>query len=139
MYLQFSTLLCQHFQSDLAFISSLTQTLTLILLTAPELELFRSAIQNGTIKDSATQEGRNGTSPTVFTQLFKSWSYNCISALSLCFLGKHYDLATLLIHRLASSNALYGTSEVAFLMQVRSSNAIFQSYTMDSERCHVGY
>ena len=94
--------------SNLEFSSIMVQTLSLILLTAPELAPLRK-----TLKDCFTSPTATGQDRQVFAALFRSWTHNPVATFSLCLLAQAYDLSARLIIKFAESDVTVG-----FLMQV---------------------
>lgn len=94
-------------RSDLEFVGLMVQTLSLILLTAPELASLRKSL-----KSVSTMSALPGDRE-VFISLFKSWVHNPVATFSLCLLAQAYDLAASLIHKFADVNI-----SVGFLMQI---------------------
>lgn len=70
-------------KSLLGFISIMIQILNSNLITAPELASLRNKLRNINNKDDWV----------LFSDLFKSWSYNAPACLSLCLLSMNYELA----------------------------------------------
>ena len=77
-------------QSDLFFISSMVDALSLILLTSAELFPLRAELR------SPDQEKAR----PLFVLLYRCWSHNPVSALALCFLTEYYTLAKRLVHEM---------------------------------------
>lgn len=75
---------------ELFFISTMVDALSLILLTSSELFPLRAELRN---KDTES-------SNKLFILLYRCWSHNPVSALSLCFLTEHYPLAKKLVHHM---------------------------------------
>ena len=94
--------------ANLEFASIMVQTLSLILLTAPELAPLRK-----TLKDCFTSPTATGQDRQVFAALFRSWTHNPVATFSLCLLAQAYDLSARLIIKFAESDVTVG-----FLMQV---------------------
>lgn len=65
---------------DIVFTRIMVQILSSNLVTAPELSALRKSL-------------RKGEDWTCFSILFKSWSHNPISLLSLCLISEKYELA----------------------------------------------
>jgi vacuole morphology and inheritance protein 14 len=78
-------------RNNFQFYYSFIQILNNILLTSKEFSTLKNLI-----KESETK--KNGLD--LFIILFKSWSYNPISTLSLCLLSKNYFLSSELISNL---------------------------------------
>jgi vacuole morphology and inheritance protein 14 len=103
--------------ASLDFVSTMVQTLNLILLTAAELHELRSALA-ATFEGHASSprrlmrnKGRDGVK--VFSTLFNCWCHNPVSTFSLCLLAQAYDLSFALIKRFSELDVTVG-----FLMQV---------------------
>eukprot|EP01059_Diplonema_ambulator_P019619 TRINITY_DN33242_c0_g1_i1.p1 TRINITY_DN33242_c0_g1~~TRINITY_DN33242_c0_g1_i1.p1 ORF type:complete len:689 (+),score=261.47 TRINITY_DN33242_c0_g1_i1:58-2067(+) len=69
---------------DVGFVSSLVTNLNIILLTSPELLPLRNILKKGLNDDRARK---------LFTELYYCWSFNAVSLVSLCLLGKAYKHA----------------------------------------------
>ena len=110
-------------EAILEFVSTMVQTLNLILLTASELSDLRSTLAHsfvGPIKSTKPQHGTvttrappRGDGAHVFSALFQCWCHNPISTFSLCLLAQAYDVSFALIQRFSAQEVT-----VAFLMQV---------------------
>ena len=94
-------------EATLEFVSTMVQTLNLILLTASELSDLRSTLAQSFV-GAIRAEG-----PHVFSALFQCWCHNPISTFSLCLLAQAYDVSFALIRRFSAQDVT-----VAFLMQV---------------------
>eukprot|EP01062_Namystynia_karyoxenos_P004568 TRINITY_DN1161_c0_g2_i1.p1 TRINITY_DN1161_c0_g2~~TRINITY_DN1161_c0_g2_i1.p1 ORF type:complete len:681 (+),score=207.53 TRINITY_DN1161_c0_g2_i1:172-2214(+) len=81
-----SSILAKH--TDLAFVSSLVTTLSMILLEAPELLQLRNLLKQG------LEEAR---SRDLFTSLYQTWSFCPVAVVSLCLLARAYEHAYALI------------------------------------------
>jgi vacuole morphology and inheritance protein 14 len=99
------------------FISTMVQTLNLILLTASELHDLRTTLAN------SFENGRNFVCEAahdgdgdgkVFQIIFQCWCHNPIATFSLCLLAKAYDLSFELVKRFSEMQDV----TVGFLMQV---------------------
>mmetsp|Transcript_30458 Transcript_30458/g.46463 ORF Transcript_30458/g.46463 Transcript_30458/m.46463 type:complete len:804 (-) Transcript_30458:91-2502(-) len=105
----------------LEFISTMVQTLNLILLTASELSDLRSILATTFVRKE--HSSRFSTSrirlvgaqygPRVFSKLFHCWCHNPISTFSLCLLAQAYELGYELIQRFSEIDVTVG-----LLMQV---------------------
>ncbi|KAL7560656.1 hypothetical protein ACA910_001339 [Epithemia clementina (nom. ined.)] len=93
--------------SAIKFISTMVQTLNIILLTASELHELRSTLASSFQEES--EEGRK-----VFVTLFHCWCHNPVSTLALCLLARAYDLSFALVKRFSEM----GDISVGFLMQI---------------------
>jgi len=107
--------------STYQFISTMVQTLNLILLTATELHDLRSALANSFEENQARhQRSLSSTSVdadddgTVFATLFHCWCHNPVATFSLCLLSKTYDLSFALVKRFSDMEDI----SVGFLMQI---------------------
>lgn len=114
----------------LEFVSTMVQTLNLILLTASELHdlrtilsrsfLPRSLIDNDDENDSRSDE--RGMPPSlvpadgakVFASLYHCWCHNPVATFSLCLLAQAFDLSFALVKRFSVMEDV----SVGFLMQV---------------------
>ena len=114
----------QDHASTLQFISTMVQTLNLILLTASELHDLRSTLANS-FEDSESnvhhQRSLSSTSSVdsddngnVFATLFHCWCHNPVATFSLCLLAKAYDLSFALVKRFSDMENI----SVGFLMQI---------------------
>lgn len=88
-----SEVLLTYESKNVQFLSSIVVTLNNILLTTPELQELRKKLKNLDISKSYDWN--------LFSTLFKSWSHNAPSALSLCLLTSNYELAFSIIKNLA--------------------------------------
>ena len=93
--------------SAVKFISTMVQTLNIILLTASELHELRSTLASSFQEES--EEGRK-----VFVTLFHCWCHNPVSTLALCLLARAYDLSFALVKRFSEMPDI----SVGFLMQI---------------------
>jgi len=125
----------------LEFLSTMVQTLNLILLTAAELHDLRSILSKSfTTSDSDEKNQKNeAETPTnnkllqfkqkqwsrqknnfiqeslkVFVILFRCWSHNPVATFSLCLLAQAYDLSFALVKRFSTMEDV----SVGFLMQI---------------------
>ncbi|GMH78699.1 hypothetical protein TrLO_g1451 [Triparma laevis f. longispina] len=87
---------------SLEFISTMVQTLNLILLTAQELQALRDILKRSFKAGSAAEDKE------VFGALFKCWCHNPVSTFSLCLLGQAYDLAFSLIKKFSEVDISVG-------------------------------
>jgi vacuole morphology and inheritance protein 14 len=105
--------------TTLQFVSTMVQTLNLILLTASELHDLRSALSssfddvaNGqNHRDSAGDANENSI---VFATIFHCWCHNPVATFSLCLLARAYDLSFALVKRFSEMEDV----SVGFLMQI---------------------
>lgn len=95
-------------ESTLQFISTMVQTLNLILLTASELHDLRASLARG------FQPGTKGDGAATFAKLFQCWCHNPVSTYSLCLLAQVYDLSFALVMRFSEMDDI----TVGFLMQI---------------------
>ena len=95
---------------DIDFISTMVQTLNLILLTAPELASLRNTLKKCFQRqDKLARE----IDIQVFLSLLKCWNHNPVATFSLCLLAQAYDLSAALILKFAEIEITVG-----FLMQI---------------------
>ena len=114
VYIRMADTLCK-FESDansrtLQFISTMVQTLNLILLTASELQELRSSLA-GSYVNEVSQRSDGGR---VFRNIFYCWCHNPVATFSLCLLAQGYDLSFALVKRFAEMEDV----SVGFLMQI---------------------
>jgi len=93
VYMEASQVLAKSEGFSLEFISTMVQTLNLILLTAQELQALRSLLKSS-FSPNAPNEDRQ-----VFAALFNCWCHNPVATFSLCLLGQAYDLAFSLVKK----------------------------------------
>mmetsp|Transcript_7055 Transcript_7055/g.20742 ORF Transcript_7055/g.20742 Transcript_7055/m.20742 type:complete len:486 (-) Transcript_7055:688-2145(-) len=91
----------------LEFRSIMVQSLSLILLTAHELDGLRMLLR------SSADPGASGDATTVFVVLFQCWSHNPVATLALCLTAQAYKLSSALVTLFAKIDITVG-----FLMQV---------------------
>jgi len=92
---------------ELEFRSIMVQTLSLILLTARELDELRDLLRS-------SLEPRASTEATeLFVIMYGCWCHNPVATLALCLLARAYDLAASLVTQFAKVDV-----SVGFLMQV---------------------
>ena len=107
--------------ATLQFVSTMVQTLNLILLTASELHDLRNLLASSW-RGSDTRIGmplsghlrRRDDDSTVFSTLFHCWCHNPVSTFSLCLLAQAYDLSFALVQRFSQMEEV----TVGFLMQI---------------------
>jgi vacuole morphology and inheritance protein 14 len=107
--------------ATLQFISTMVQTLNLILLTASELHDLRAALANS-FDDNEEGHQRSLSSisddldenSNVFATIFHCWCHNPVATFSLCLLAKAYDLSFELVKRFSEMEDI----SVGFLMQL---------------------
>jgi len=105
----------------LEFISTMVQTLNLILLTASELSDLRSILATTFVRKELLSQYCTGRTRLVdakdglrvFSKLFHCWCHNPISTFSLCLLAQAYELSYDLIQRFSEIDVTVG-----LLMQV---------------------
>lgn len=93
-------------EDALEFRSIMVQTLSLILLTARELDELREVLRSS-LEPSAPDEATN-----LFIIMYECWCHNPVATLALCLLAQAYDLAASLITHFALVDVTVG-----FLMQ----------------------
>ena len=115
---------------SLEFISTMVQTLNLILLTASELHSLRTILAQSVIprEDFVEEEdkfseqrisfegdgdGRDDNGAKVFASLFHCWCFNPVATFSLCLLARAYHVAFQLVKKFSSLDVTVG-----FLMQM---------------------
>jgi vacuole morphology and inheritance protein 14 len=96
-------------KADIDFISTMVQTLNLILLTAPELASLRNTLKNCFQQNKPTRDN----DIQVFLSLIKCWNHNPVATFSLCLLAQAYDLSAALIQKFSEIEITVG-----FLMQI---------------------
>jgi vacuole morphology and inheritance protein 14 len=102
--------------ATLHFISTMVQTLNLILLTASELHDLRSILASSFVEydEHDPSDAPDNESGNVFATLFHCWSHNPVATFSLCLLARAYDLSFALVKRFSDMEGI----TVGFLMQV---------------------
>lgn len=107
----------------LEFVSTMVQTLNLILLTASELNDLRSILSKSLVPPADPRRYRNryqavdlsaNDGTKVFTTLFRCWCHNPVATFSLCLLAQAYDLSFALVKRFSQMEDV----SVGFLMQI---------------------
>jgi len=105
----------------LEFVSTMVQTLNLILLTASELNDLRSMLSKSLIPQEEQRRNRYQTvdltttdGPKVFSSLFRCWCHNPVATFSLCLLAQAFDLSFALVKRFSQMQDI----SVGFLMQI---------------------
>ena len=93
-------------EDALEFRSIMVQTLSLILLTARELDELREVLRSS-LEPSAPDEATN-----LFIIMYECWCHNPVATLALCLLAQAYDLAASLVTHFALVDVTVG-----FLMQ----------------------
>lgn len=101
--------------ATLEFVSTMVQTLNLILLTASELHDLRSILSESFDHDRRRRAHRPGSDDgaNVFASLFHCWCHNPVSTFSLCLLAQAHDLSFALIKRFSDLEVTVG-----LLMQI---------------------
>lgn len=107
--------------ATLQFVSTMVQTLNLILLTASELHDLRNLLasswrgaDNRIGMPAAEHLKRREDGSAVFSTLFHCWCHNPVSTFSLCLLAQAYDLSFALVQRFSQMEEV----TVGFLMQI---------------------
>ncbi|KAL7543189.1 hypothetical protein ACHAXR_012907, partial [Thalassiosira sp. AJA248-18] len=106
------------------FVSTMVQTLNLILLTANELhglrvllgnafELKDSSYQDITIANPGDEHSDTRNSVQVFESLFRCWCHSPVATFSLCLLARAYGVAFALVQKFSELEVTVG-----FLMQI---------------------
>jgi len=104
---------------SMEFVSTMVQTLSLILLTASELHGLRVLLANAFelkeerdySKETSPGDEHLGTrnSAKVFESLFLCWSHSPVSTFSLCLLARAYGVAFALVQRFSELEVSVGT------------------------------
>ena len=79
---------------DIPFIQNMVSTLTLALATEPLYQMLREKLRGlsaGGIKSDSKEK--------FFWTLYRTWTFNPISTLTLCLISRNYELAYNLIPR----------------------------------------
>ena len=129
VYIRLATALMQYETDDgqvadeetLEFVSTMVQTLNLILLTASELNDLRSILAHSVIsaderpgsRSENKQVSTKGASK-VFSTLFRCWCHNPVATFSLCLLAQSYEVSFALVRRFSQMEDV----SVGFLMQI---------------------
>jgi vacuole morphology and inheritance protein 14 len=109
--------------ATLEFVSTMVQTLNLILLTASELHDLRSLLSKSLLSGNRSSKKSNWFKQRrdsaedglkVFVILFRCWSHNPVATFSLCLLAQAYTLSFALVKRFS----LMEDVSVGFLMQI---------------------
>jgi vacuole morphology and inheritance protein 14 len=123
VYIRLANALIQYETADgqsanaatLEFVSTMVQTLNLILLTASELHDLRSILAKRLMKPgNKSMASASVDSPKVFSTLFRCWCHNPVATFSLCLLAQAYDLSFALVKRFSQMEDV----TVGFLMQI---------------------
>lgn len=89
--MEFATHLENH--KDLSFRTELIERLTLVIAANPNYKTLRGILMGKEKPEYAE------TKEKLFFTLFKTWSYNPVSTLTLCLLSRNYKLSYRLIMR----------------------------------------
>ena len=108
--------------ATLEFVSTMVQTLSLILLTASELHELRAVLSRSFMSaDDSRRRWTKHKSPMltddgskIFGTLFRCWCHNPVATFSLCLLAQAYDLSFALVKRFSQMEDV----SVGFLMQI---------------------
>jgi vacuole morphology and inheritance protein 14 len=100
--------------ANVQFISTMVQTLNLILLTASELHDLRTTLALSLERKLSPSCTDDDESAAVFCTIFHCWCHNPIATFSLCLLAKAYDLSFQLVQRFSEMRNV----TVGFLMQI---------------------
>lgn len=92
VFMEFAGKLENH--HDLLFVQELIERLTLVIVASPTYSRLRQVLTGQITKTDYAE-----TKEQLFYALFKTWSYNPVSTLTLCLLTKNYELAYRLIPR----------------------------------------
>jgi len=92
---------------ELEFRSIMVQTLSLILLTARELDELRELLRSS-LEPNASNEATE-----LFVTMYGCWCHNPVATLALCLMAQAYDLSSSLVTQFAEVDVTVG-----FLMQV---------------------
>jgi vacuole morphology and inheritance protein 14 len=113
--------------TTLEFVSTMVQTLNLILLTASELHDLRGILSRSFVRVEVACERNSESSASVkkkvahaednlkvFVILYRCWCHNPVASFSLCLLAQAYDLSFALVKRFSEMEDV----SVGFLMQI---------------------
>ena len=102
---------------SLEFVSTLVQTLNLILLTASELHglrvLLAQAFDRSTPDENKVTKKKDGNANDLFDTLFKCWCHSPVATFSFCLLARAYEVAFDLVQKFSELDV-----SVGFLMQI---------------------
>jgi len=102
---------------SLEFVSTMVQTLNLILLTASELHglrgLLAKAFDRSTPAESKFIKKENRNANDLFDTLFKCWCHSPVATFSFCLLARAYEVAFDLVQKFSELDV-----SVGFLMQI---------------------
>lgn len=85
----------------LQFISTMVQTLNLILLTAGELHGLRESLAKSFVIGNSSNDTEDDDHYVLFATLFHCWCHNPVATVSLCLLAQAYNVSFSLVQRLA--------------------------------------
>ena len=98
------------------FVSTMVQTLNLILLTANELHGLRFLLSNaGRESGDYTSAGRRTKTDDparVFETLFRCWCHSPVATFSLCLLARAYGIAFALVKKFSEIDVTVGKSQL---------------------------
>lgn len=94
---------------SLEFVSTMVQTLNLILLTASELHGLRVLLSKAFDRSNAPEDENED----LFGTLFRCWCHSPVSTFSFCLLARAYDVAFDLVQKFSELDV-----SVGFLMQI---------------------
>jgi vacuole morphology and inheritance protein 14 len=102
---------------SLEFMSTMVQTLNLILLTASELHglrvLLAKAFDRGTPAGNKVIKKEDKNANDLFDTLFKCWCHSPVATFSFCLLARAYEVAFDLVQKFSELDV-----SVGFLMQI---------------------
>ena len=102
---------------SLEFVSTMVQTLNLILLTASELHglrvLLAEAFDRSSSDDSKATKEEDESANDLFDTLFKCWCHSPVATFSFCLLARAYEVAFDLVQKFSELDV-----SVGFLMQI---------------------
>lgn len=106
-------------ESNLEFVNMMIVTLNNILLTTPELTMFRKKLK--------TLDFLKIDDWQLFATLFQSWCHNPVSAISLCLLTSNYDLSFLIIKGLSEQEVTFRLlTQLDILIQLLETPVFFK-------------
>lgn len=102
---------------SLEFVSTMVQTLNLILLTASELHglrvLLAAAFDRSSSGGSKSTKKEDASANDLFDTLFKCWCHSPVATFSFCLLARAYEVAFDLVQKFSELDV-----SVGFLMQI---------------------
>mmetsp|Transcript_1951 Transcript_1951/g.3566 ORF Transcript_1951/g.3566 Transcript_1951/m.3566 type:complete len:950 (-) Transcript_1951:59-2908(-) len=102
---------------SLEFVSTMVQTLNLILLTASELHglrvLLSKAFDRSASDGNKVIKKEDGNADDLFDTLFKCWCHSPVATFSFCLLARAYEVAFDLVQKFSELDV-----SVGFLMQI---------------------